>query len=237
MKIQLSKNHYIILILSVALIGLLYAGAYFLYLQPVKQRINEETSSIQSLDEKLTSLSTEEGKPVVNSYSLQQRLPVKPLTEQFVLDLEKAEIISNSKIILAEFAEDGQALQSEEQSSVEDTDQKEGAPTAAPEGMKQLTVRLEVISNNYYDMKTFIEEIEKQLRITKVEQLSFEGPEEIVSLDQKIEPITYELRLITYYIPSLTDLEKESPAIDSPVPSMKNNPLTPYIREKTDEES
>ncbi|MGG3798282.1 hypothetical protein [Metabacillus fastidiosus] len=234
MKIQLNKNHYIILILSLALIGLLYAGAYFLYLQPVKQRINEEKSSLQLLNEKLAGLSVEEGKRAINSYSLQKKLPVKPLTEQFVLDLEKAEIVSNSKIMLVEFAEDGQTVQSEEQSSPENTNEKEAI---APEGMKELTVRLEVMSNNYYDMKTFIEEIEKQLRITKVEQLSFEGPGEIVSLDQKIAPITYELRLITYYIPSLTDLEKELPTIDSPVPSMKSNPLTPYVNEKTDEES
>ena len=119
MEIRLHKKHIFILIASLAIILLLYIGAYLLLLSPTNQRIDQIESTLALLDKQINILSTsEQEEPTTNSYLLQQQVPMKPLVDQFVLDLEKAEVVSNSEIQTIEFAEDGEKLASETKETI-----------------------------------------------------------------------------------------------------------------------
>src|SRR5690349_20425738 len=104
MEIRLHKKQNCILISSLAIILLLYIGAYLLLLSPTNQRIDQIKSTLALLDKQINILSTsEQEEPTTNSYLLQQQIPIKPLVDQFVLDLEKAEVVSNSEIQTIQF--------------------------------------------------------------------------------------------------------------------------------------
>jgi type IV pilus assembly protein PilO len=68
-----------------------------------------------------------------------------------------------------------------------------------------------------------------------VNQLSFQGPPEVTRNDQVMDPLEYKVHLTTFYMPTLTDLEAESPSIKVPPSSKKHNPLSPYMEEGNDE--
>jgi type IV pilus assembly protein PilO len=106
---------------------------------------------------------------------------------------------------------------------------------AAPEGLKRVILSLEVTSSHYFDMEAFIETLEKQPRITKVDILTFEGLPELTSLDQKAEPLTFTLQVSAFYADGLQDLYEETPKVAAPQPSNKYNPLTPSLVTEDDE--
>ncbi|MBO1514762.1 hypothetical protein [Metabacillus bambusae] len=248
MKIQLHKKHIILLISFIVFISLLYMGGYFLYLKPIKESASSIDDSVTMLQKQLDQLTIpNEEKPVSNTFSLQQKVPITPLVDQFVLDLEKAEIISNSTIQLIEFTEGGILIDTEAEANqgiiteeidavVEQGTQEEVVEIpGAPEGLEQLTITVTVRSDNFYDLKKFVETIEQQTRITMVNQLSFQGPPEVTQSDQVMNPLEYKVHLTAFYMPTLTDLEAETPSIKAPQPSKKHNPLSPYIQEGNDE--
>ncbi|MDQ0232821.1 hypothetical protein [Metabacillus malikii] len=243
MRIELHRKHVIILIASVILLGLLYLGGYFLYLQPIKDEIQYKKKSNTSLQEKLDKpLAEKESR--VNSYSLLQRVPVDTLIDQFVLDLEKAVIVSNSTIRSVDFSVGEVVLPEteEEEANIEDESGNEDeldpnleegeAATekvieipGAPEGLEQLSINISVTSENFLDLKKFVEVIESQTRITMVNQLSFSEPAEVTEITDIVKPINYELHLTAFYLPTLSDLIEEDPSIIPPQPSEKTNPF------------
>jgi type IV pilus assembly protein PilO len=68
-----------------------------------------------------------------------------------------------------------------------------------------------------------------------VNQLSFQGPPEVTQSDQVMNPLEFKVQLTAFYMPTLTDLEAESPSINAPPSSKKHNPLSPYIKDGNDE--
>lgn len=280
MTIHLHKKQIIMLFAAVLLLGSLYAGAYYLFIKPKNAEI-ETLLSLKYMQKQqykvLTSGETStESKPVVNSVELQRKVPVSPMVEQLVLDLEKAETVSNSTIqnmtftesedallplgVPAESDEDqeppddakdqsAEALEAEQAQKTAETEEKseadpntdQAAPEAsaphpnAPEGLKRVIITLQVTSNNYYDMKAFIETLEQQPRITKVDILAFEGLPELTSLDQEAEPLIYSLQVSAFYMDALQDLKEETPKVIAPEASDKTNPLTPSLDDEDDE--
>lgn len=274
MTIHLHKKHIILLIAAVLLLGSLYAGAYYLLIKPKNVEIETLISSKKMQKQqfnKLTSSETStESRPVVNSVELQRKVPVSPMVEQLVLDLEKAETVSNSSIQNMTFAESEDALlplgvpaesdaaetpEPAKDGAVQEAEEAQGtaeepeadsnadaeAPEAsaplpnAPEGLKRVIITLEVTSSNYYDMETFIETLEQQSRITKVDIVTFEGLPEITALDQEAEPLNYSLQVSAFYMDALQDLKEETPKVIAPEASDKINPLTPSLDDEDDE--
>jgi len=94
--------------------------------------------------------------------------------------------------------------------------------------MKKLTVSLSVESPSYEKLEKFIATLESLKRIIVVESISYSGGQEITSLDQEDQPLTYSLTISAFYMPSLTDLAAELPKIDAPKPAGKDNPLSQF---------
>lgn len=61
-----------------------------------------------------------------------------------------------------------------------------------------------------------------------VEAIDYSGGEEITTLAQEKEPLTYSLTISAYYLPELNDLIAELPKIDVPAPANKDNPLSTF---------
>ncbi|HYK74641.1 MAG TPA: type 4a pilus biogenesis protein PilO, partial [Pseudoneobacillus sp.] len=176
-----------------------------------------------------------------NTEFLQKRLPVKPLLEQFILDLEKAEIFSDSLIQQMNFGATGD----EETNSTMDQalglsyKRNDGTEVSAeavegevaeplPSGVVKIPVNLSIQSPSYFDLEKFLDTIENLDRIVTVESINFSGQPEITELQQEQQPITYQVTLSLYYLPGLVDLQNELPQIETGEPANKSNPLQQF---------
>jgi type IV pilus assembly protein PilO len=259
MKLRLSKIDKIILLTGILLLVLLILFAQFIKLTPLKSDVSMKQQSLkteQKLLEVVTQNKVDDTAQVVeDTRELQKKVPVKPLLEQFILDLEKAETVSNSVISTMSFTKDADVTiattdpatetattdqtnaATQESTTTEEssaTSQEATATTdqattqTASNGLKKLTVSLSVESPSYEDLEKFIQTLESLERIVVVESISYSGGEEITSLEQKPEKLSYSLTISAYYLPTLDDLIAELPKIDAPAPANKKNPLSSF---------
>lgn len=159
--------------------------AQFIKLTPLKSDVSIKQQSLET-EQKLMEVVTQNkvddiSKVVEDTRELQKKVPVKPLLEQFILDLEKAETVSNRVISSMSFSKDADVTivttetPTESSSTVQSntttqepattTDQsgtttQEAAATAdqptapaATNGLKKLTVSLSVESPTYEDLE------------------------------------------------------------------------------------
>ncbi|WP_312470986.1 pilus assembly protein PilO [Neobacillus sp.] len=249
MKLRFSKRDKLIIGVGALLLVLLIVYAQFFSLTPLKSDLWLRQQSLKA-EQKLLAIVSRKKVTSTNSISedtkeLQKKVPVRPLQDQFILDLEKAETVSNSKLISISFAMDSEGSTPENQANTENkngqqnstttiqndekqaTSDKKTAP-GAPAGMKKLTAQLSVESSSYENFEKFIETLESLKRIVVVEAINYTGGKEITSLDQKNEPLSYTLTISAFYMPELADLQTELPKIDAPAPAGKANPLSQF---------
>ncbi|RFU65876.1 pilus assembly protein PilO [Peribacillus glennii] len=113
-----SKKQTFLLAAAILIAALLFTGIYFWILYPLKaetrikqNELNSEQKLLELLDSKVSNTNDE---TFETTDELQKQLPVKPLTEQLLLDLEKAETVSDSFIASMTFSEGGAEQSSEE---------------------------------------------------------------------------------------------------------------------------
>ncbi|WP_419956033.1 pilus assembly protein PilO [Neobacillus niacini] len=254
MNIRLSKIDKIILLAGILLLGLLIVFAQFLKLTPLKSDVSMKQQSLET-EQKLLDIVTQKKaddtiKVVEDTRELQKKVPVKPLLEQLILDLEKAETVSKSVISNMSFSKDADVVIATAETPTErsngtsqgtgttiqtnvDSPQVAATPDQATEppatnGLKKLSVSLSVESPTYEDLEKFIQTLETLERIVVVESISYSGGEEITSHEQEVAPLTYSLTVSAYYLPTLDDLVAELPKIDAPAPANKKNPLSSF---------
>ncbi|ULT55831.1 type 4a pilus biogenesis protein PilO [Neobacillus drentensis] len=256
MKFNLSKIDKIIVGSGAVLIVIVFVYSQFFSLSPLKSDLSIKEQALKSEQKLLEVVSqkksdTNKSKPE-NTVELQKRVPVEPLQEQFILDLEKAETVSNSKIKTMSFSKDVAVTVATDQTTTQTTttNQSDAATTATTQsttsttttdqsgtqqqaatpysGLKKLTVQLSVESSTYQNLEKFIQTIESLPRIVSVEAINYTGEKEVTSLETETQPLTYSLTVSTFYMPSLTDLQADLPKMDSPAPAGKENPLSQY---------
>ncbi|MEH7439892.1 hypothetical protein V7182_20830 [Neobacillus drentensis] len=251
MRLYLSKKHKLIVAVGVLLLVLLIVYAQFFSLTPLKSDLGIKHQELKTEQKLLDIVSQKKAAStkttMVDTKELQKKLPVGPLQEQFILDLEKAENVSNSQITSMGFSKDADvALTSDQaftdpntaQATTTNTAQTTTAdPNAAqtqqpvtpvPAGLKKMTVQLSVESPKYEDLEKFIKTLESLQRLVVVEAITYTGGQEITSLGQEDTPISYSLTVSAFYMPTLADLAAEQPTIDAPAPAGKDNPLSQF---------
>ena len=245
MAVKFSKKQISVYIISILFITLLFLLLYFTLLKPVQietARLENDLATQRQLLEVVQSkVKQTQDQTVENTVELQKKVPVKPVVEQFLLDLEKAEVVSNSFITNMGFKDaevtDQSTLEEYVESTQDDNEDEtngENQPNEAiqlPQGIKKLTVNLSVQSPDYYAMEQFINTLETQTRITQIENLAFSGQEEITSVEQEIGPIAFTLSVSTFYLPKLTDLVDQLPVFEILLPSNKQNPFPSGIKD------
>lgn len=112
MKLSFTKRDKIIMAAFVFLLILIIVFAQFFYLNPLKTDLAMKQLSLQSEQKLLDTLSknkadTAAKSAAVDTRELQKRIPVKPLEDELILDLEKAETVSNSQIQSMSFTTGG----------------------------------------------------------------------------------------------------------------------------------
>ncbi|MEY2192654.1 pilus assembly protein PilO [Neobacillus sp. BF23-41] len=247
MKLRFSKKQSLIIGIVTLLVVLFLVYAQFFKLSPLKSDLANKQQSLESEQKLLEIVSQKKAgdtkKTTEDTRELQKKLPVKPLQEQLILDLEKAENLSKSKISSMSFSKDADVNTSADQATAENANGQQtttnqataNQDTAAQQtastqiaGLKKLTVSLSVESPSYEDLEKFIDTLESLNRIVVVESISYSGGQEITSLDQEDKPLSYSLTISAFYMPSLTDLAAELPKIDAPAPAGKDNPLSQF---------
>lgn len=243
MQMDVSWKRVVVIFVSLLLPTSLIMGGYYLFIKPLQSQIEQVHQEIKT-EEKLASIIQQKGdqKAAVllqNTAHLQQKVPVAPLVDQFLLDLEKAEVLSDSLILSYGISDGDETFKSEENSTTNEiqnplNETKEQPSDSAqpneasplPQGIKRLTVNLSVTSPNYTQMEQFLTRMEKLKRVTNIESLSFTGnPEVMVLSDQKPE-MNYTVQVSTFYAPQLKELIKDLPHIEYPEPSHRTNPLS-----------
>lgn len=238
---------------------------YMFSVLPQKQEVERLEAQVSQNEDVIRVLEEKENNKQAESFdtnALQRMVPVKPLVDQFILDLNQAELVSRSKIQQLDFVDEvlNPAQYAEESTSEETSEDgqenppdvateetSEDAPEAPPneigeavaglpEGIQSVNVSMAMASDNYPSLRTFLKSIEGLPRMAMVSGLSFTGKPEAVSLDEgeETKELLYTADVSTFYIPSLTDLAEQTPSIDYPEPADKENPLYETV---TDEEA
>ncbi|MBM7648943.1 type IV pilus assembly protein PilO [Bacillus ectoiniformans] len=124
---------------------------------------------------------------------------------------------------------DGDEEQEDQEESEEEDVEVDVDPAPVPEvlppGIKKISAQLTVESPGYFEMEKFLEEMENEIRIIEIENLTFTGPEELSELEGKTEPLTYNVVIAAYYMPDLIELLEDSPKLDTPPPAKKEDPF------------
>ncbi|WP_456273877.1 hypothetical protein [Bacillus sp. AK031] len=253
MNLQYEKREWLLISGSILLAIIILTGIYFLLYNPVQkeitlreQELETEEKLIALLDEKTSNIEEE---TFQSSIALQKRVPVKPMTEKLLLDLEKAETVSNSFISSMQFSEGDVTLPLASQSAEEDIEnlssanggEGEGSEEAPaqeilPQGLKKLNATISVESPSYFEMEKFLEVLEDLDRITEIEQIAFEGPEESTIQGDSYDKVSYKLVVAAFYLPDLMQLIEEMPGLKTPPPANKVNPFSSYSDLEEDED-
>ncbi|WP_270179454.1 hypothetical protein [Alkalihalobacillus sp. CinArs1] len=220
---------------------------YFYSVAPKKQEVNRLERQVEQNEELIELLQAKEEQKVdaFDTTLLQRKVPVKPLVDQFILDLNRAELVSKSSIHQLDFVDD--VLNTEEfseedeeeaaEESTEENDIPEEPAVALPEGIQAVDVSMEMTSDNYPSLRKFLLSIEELPRMALISGLTFSGrSESILPADEENLDVAYIANVATFYIPTLTDLAEQTPSIDYPEPSDKDNPLYETVEEEEDEQ-
>lgn len=239
MNLRLEKKNIIILVAAAMFAVLLYVGAYLLYITPLKDSLAMKESQLKSEQQLSTTFETRlasANSDINSTVELQKMLPVDPMIEQLVLDLEKAEVVSNSYITSMEFnngeneaSSEAQSGETQAQGTATVTTEDSSEPSLPlPEGLAKTAVTITVESDNYFDLERFIETLENLKRVVMVDSISFSGPEEINSLSDESSPVVMNLTVNSFYLSGLDDLKDNNPKIETPEPANKRNPFPTF---------
>lgn len=198
----------LIVMISLLLLTLLSFALYIYVYKPLDERREQLKTELQMEKKLLQTLQSKQPSDDlrISLIELQKRVPVQPFVEQFLLDIEKAEVVSNSEVLSLTFQE-GENV--------------EGPPTP----IQKLTVNISVHSPSYFALEQFIDVLERSKRIVSVDSLSFTGYEEWTTVMDEVPELSYSLTVSTFYAPELRQWIEQLPPLDLPQPSEKRNPF------------
>ena len=203
-----------LIVLSSLFCLIMIAYAYFTFFVPKKESLAAAETTLttdrQTLFALEQQLADQPEIPIVSSLELQKKVPIDPLTELIILQIEKAEVVSDSLVQSIGFSEGPFVIE---------------APPEGVETLQQLLVNLSIETSSYATLEAFIDEIEKLDRILIVDNISFSSPGEVTT--EELEPAKLQLSLsfTAFYRPDLLELLDEGPKVDTPAPADKSNPL------------
>ncbi|WP_432355778.1 pilus assembly protein PilO [Sporosarcina sp. A2] len=211
-----------LVILASLFFALLASYSWFQLYAPAREANARAVSALADQREVIFELQRQvAAKPIEQSSSslpLQRKVPVLPLEDSILLQLEKAEVKSNTLIRNVAFNKDDL-----EEGSTELTEGEQPVmdPALAP---SQLTIDVELTAASYKEMDRFIREVETMERIFVVQAIELEAPEEVREASAESEPIQLTLSFQAFYRPDLVELQPEVPKLDAPMPAGKEDP-------------
>lgn len=204
----------LVVLASIFLVILVFYSVYSIYLPAKEQReqtanqLSTERDTLFALQKQLANKDPDE---TFTSKPLQQRVPVIPLEDGLMLQIEKAEVKSGSEVQNVTFTKELAAIEN------------------LPENVQNLEtvlVEVELLANTYEQVETFIYEIEEMKRILNVEAIQFKGTAEKTEEESEVGPMELVITFNAFFRPDLNNLQNESPKIDAPPAALKEDPTT-----------
>ena len=203
-----------LIVLSSLFCTAIIAYSYFTFYSPKKESLavaeTTLTTDRQVLFALEQQLADQPETPVVSSLELQKKVPVDPLTELVLLQIEKAEVVSQSLVQSVSFTEGPFVIE---------------APPEGVETLQELLVSLSIETPTYTTLESFIAELERLDRILIIDSIQFSSLGEVTTADQEDEKLQLTLTFSAFYRPDLFELLEEGPKVDTPLPAEKVNPL------------
>lgn len=235
MNVEDFKQKWVFVLLNVLFITSLLA-AYFYFFPSIKKEVETASEQLGFEQRMLKSVQENVSQPLQDEdfdmKAFQRQVPVKPLVDQFIFDLEKAEVYSDSFISSYSFASSEYTGTNLELPSTEDEEELTSTSDeeSISDSIERVTVNLSVTSPEYENLIEFLRRIEQLERITKVDNISFTGlPEQLVEVEveenQIDDSLNYSIVVSTFYLPELVEYEDDLPMIPYPEPSEKENPF------------
>ncbi len=225
MGISFTKKALIILIASVVLTMFIVTAFYLSFVSPMFQARTVAENQLLTEQKMLELLHEQEAEQeeeiAEQTTQLQRKLPVDPLIDQLLLDIQRVEALSNTYILDMNFVK-GRPANLVEGGTNEEEEVEVGDTS---ETIRQVSVDLSIIANSYEDLFQFLAEIDRLPRIVSIESISFVGPDENIMIDNQTDSLHFLVAISTYYYPDLQQLREELPKVDHPEPSGKTNPL------------
>ncbi|WP_370297247.1 hypothetical protein [Rossellomorea marisflavi] len=217
---KLTRKDWGIITLAFVFFALLVWTVYWFFYLPVREEKERLTTEISN-EEKLTSVLDErlaamEGGSLETTAALQRVVPVKPMTDQLLIDLEKAEVLSGGLITKMDFTESPMEAAGE------------GEAVETPAGLQKLTAVLTLEADDYFMIEGFIKELERSQRIVEIEEISLEGPEELKNVEDETQKIEYGVTFSTFFLPEAGTAEEDAKASGSPPSAHKNDPFQQF---------
>ena len=243
MSINLSKKEKLFIFVSTLLIIVLLVGGYYLILSPKKAQVAMKEKQLKSQEQILSVLQTQDTTTSTitteTATNLQKQVPVKPQTEQLLLDIEKAEVTSDSFVTDMQINDeeakaqtdlekrvDSQLNGTSEQTKDSKTESNQKTENLMPEGLKKETVDLSIEASGYPELEKFISVLEQSERIIVVESIDFTQMTKPFQMIKRINFYTFEVKISAFYMPTLTDLIDQLPKLEAPEPAHKKNPFS-----------
>lgn len=116
MRFHLSKKEKLILLIVFLIAVIIWVSVFFLIIQPKKKELEFQENQLRTEQQTLTSIQNQltnmKNVTFDSSVQLQKSVPVKPLLEELVLDIEKAEVVADGHVKDMTFGE-GEAVELE----------------------------------------------------------------------------------------------------------------------------
>lgn len=167
-----------------------------------------ERDTLFALEKQLANKDPDE---TVSSSPLQKIVPVIPLEDALLIRLEKAEVVSDSRIESVDFSKE-----------VFDF---ELLPETV-QNLEKVLMTVTLAADTYRQVETFISEIEGMMRIMNVETIQFQATAEKTTEDSDVGEMQVEISFNAYFRPDLVNLQNEAPKIDAPPAALKYDPTT-----------
>lgn len=203
-----------LVVLAVLFLLGLAAYSYFGIYMPARDANKQAEQLLSSEREVLIALEDQvESKPVGEKISisdLQQKVSVEPLTDLILLQVEQAELISETLALSIAFTEGPLELVQ---------------PVEGVENIQEVLTTVEIEAADYGSILRFIREIEAMDRIMIIDSIDFGANPEVTQEVEEESTLTASLTFSAFYRPDLIALQDTMPKIDAPAPAGKSNPL------------
>lgn len=202
-----------LLVLAIVFLILLAAYSYLQVYAPAKDSNERATLTLANERDILFALQRQEAQQSPSgsssSRALQEKLPVKPLEDLILLQVQKAEVKSDAYVHEVNF--------SLEEPIVEN-------PPEQVENVQAVIAEVHLAADTYSQIDRFIEEIESMERIFIMDRVEFAAPPEVRTVEQENDPMELIITFHAFFRPDLGNLEDESPKVDAPLPAGKQDP-------------
>ncbi|MBS4173704.1 hypothetical protein [Bacillus sp. FJAT-49736] len=235
MTLRIEKKEIILLLLAFILFGSIITILYFKIYQPANLLLDQKKMELKTEKRGYAILQSKVGQINDETYestlSLQKKVPVKPLTDQLLIQIQKAETISGAEIKEINFNMDENqtdVLQDRynlDNSSEDQQGKNNASKGTVPNGMQSIPFTLSVKAPTYFEMEEFLNQLQSLSRITDIQKIDFNGPTEEVLNGQADTSIVFHVTASAFYMPSLQDLVDQLPKMDVPSASGKVDPF------------